>query len=374
MLTVARTDTSVIGRWWWTVDRWMLAALALLVVVGALLTLAASPAVAERIGLGSFHFAQRHLLFLLPAAGVAFAVSLLSLRGVRRLAVAGFGVSFLLLVATLLVGPEVKGATRWLYVGGISVQPSEFVKPFFVVVSAWLFSEQRRQEGIPGDAIAIGLALLVIGCLVLQPDYGMTAVVSAVWGAQFFVAGLSLVWIAALVALAIGGGVLAYMYVPHVTSRVDRFLHPEGADTYQIDTALRAFADGGLLGRGPGEGVVKRVLPDAHTDFIFAVAGEEYGVIVCLLIVALFAFIVLRGFSRALRQDNLFVLLAAGGLLIQFGLQALINMGVNLNLLPTKGMTLPFISYGGSSLLALALAMGMVLALTRRRAHSGDDS
>jgi cell division protein FtsW len=373
MLSVARTDTSVIGRWWWTVDRWMLAALLLLVVVGALLTLAASPAVAERIGLGSFHFAERHILFLLPAGGIAFAVSLLSLRGVRRLALIGFAVGYVLMLATLLVGPEVKGATRWLYIAGISVQPSEFVKPFFVVVAAWLFAEQRRHGDVPGDAIALALLVLVLGCLVLQPDYGMTAVVATVWGAQIFVAGLSLVWIGALAALAAGGAGLAYLYVPHVTSRIDRFLSPEGADTYQVDTALRAFADGGLLGRGPGEGVVKRVIPDAHTDFIFAVAAEEYGVIVCLLIVALFAFIVLRGFSRLVRQDNLFVMLAAGGLLIQFGLQALINIGVNLNLLPTKGMTLPFISYGGSSLIALALAMGMVLALTRRRAHLGDD-
>jgi cell division protein FtsW len=292
---------------------------------------------------------------------------------VRRLAIIGFAASLLLLLLTLVVGPEVKGATRWLYVAGISVQPSEFLKPFFVVVCAWLFAEQRRQEGIPGDLIALALLGLVLGCLVLQPDFGMAAVVSAVFAAQIFVAGLPLAWIGALFAAAAGGAVAAYLYVPHVTSRVDRFLDPASGDSYQIDTALRAFADGGFFGRGPGEGVVKRVLPDAHTDFIFAVAGEEYGIVVCLLLIALFAFVVLRGFGRLVRQESLFALLGAGGLLIQFGLQALINMGVNLNLLPTKGMTLPFVSYGGSSLLALALGMGMVLALTRRQPLIGDE-
>ena len=367
MMPLARTDTSIVARWWWTVDRWGLAAVGALVLIGALLTLAASPPVAERIGLEPFHFVRRQIAFAVPAVAILFAVSLLSPKGVRRLALAGLLVGAALMIACLLVGPEIKGARRWLNLGGLSVQPSEFVKPCLVVVCAWMFAEHRRTPGFPGNAVSILLFASVLGLLVAQPDFGMAFVATAVWGAQFFLAGLPLIWVAGLAALGIAGAVGAYFTLSHVQSRIDRFLEPEGADTFQVDTALEAFSNGGLFGRGPGEGVVKRVLPDAHTDFVFAVAGEEFGVLACLLIVALFAFVTLRVLSRLLREDSLFVMLAAGGLIVEFGLQAVINMGVNLHLLPTKGMTLPFISYGGSSMFALAVAMGMVLALTRRR-------
>ena len=367
MMSFARTDTSLVGRWWWTVDRWTLLAVALLIAIGSLLTLAASPAVAERLNLQSQHFVLRQMIFLPLAVTVMFVVSLMSPRGVRRISVVGLGISLLLVIATLSLGAEIKGATRWLQFAGLSIQPSEFVKPCFAVVAAWMLAEQRRREGVPGGLICCGLFILVASLLVLQPDFGMTAVVAMVWFGQCFIAGLSMLWIAILVGLGLVGAVAAYATIPHVARRIDRFLDPASGDSYQIDRAMDAFGQGGLLGRGPGEGMVKRVLPDAHTDFIFSVAGEEFGLIACLIIVALFGFITLRGFARLLREDDLFILLAAAGLLTQFGLQAVINIGVNLNLLPTKGMTLPFISYGGSSLLALALAMGMVLALTRRR-------
>ena len=369
MISFARTDRSVVGRWWWTVDRWTLAAVGLLIGVGALLTLAASPAVAERIGYESFHFVRRQLIFLPPALLLMFAVSLLSPRGVRRLAVIGFAISLALMFFTLRFGPEVKGATRWLVIAGLSVQPSEFAKPCLAVVVAWMLSEQKRRQGVPGNFIAVLLYAVTAALLMLQPDLGMTVVLTAVWGAQLFMAGLPVLWVGALAGLAGLAGAAAYMFIPHVASRIDRFRDPSSGDSYQIDAALDAFANGGLFGRGPGEGVVKRIIPDAHTDFIFAVAGEEFGLLVCLFVVALFAFVTLRGFNRLLGEKSLFVLLAAGGLLTQFGLQALINMGVNLHLLPTKGMTLPFISYGGSSMLALALAMGMALALTRTRPY-----
>jgi cell division protein FtsW len=370
VISFARTDRSVVGRWWWTVDRWTLVAVGLLIGAGALLTLAASPAVAERIGYESFHFVRRQLVFLPPAILLMFGVSLLSPRGVRRLAAVGLAVSVALLFVVLKFGPEVKGATRWLMVAGLSIQPSEFAKPCLAVTVAWMLAERKRRQGGPGNLIAVLLFALVAALLMLQPDLGMTVLVTAVWGVQLFMAGLPVFWVAALAGLALLAGTGAYLFIPHVASRIDRFRDPSSGDSYQIDAALDAFANGGLFGRGPGEGVVKRIIPDAHTDFIFAVAGEEFGLLVCLILVALFAFVTLRGFNRLLGEQSLFVLLAAGGLLTQIGLQAVINMGVNLHLLPTKGMTLPFISYGGSSMLALALAMGMALALTRTRPYA----
>ncbi|MDA1098186.1 MAG: putative lipid II flippase FtsW [Proteobacteria bacterium] len=371
MISFARTDTSIVGRWWWTVDRWTLLAVALLIAIGALLTLAASPAVAERLQLQSQHFVLRQAVFLPMAIAVIFVISLMSPRGVRRVSVVGFAISLLLVVATLFLGPEIKGATRWLQIASLSIQPSEFVKPCFAVVAAWMLAEQRRREGMTGGLICCALFALVVGLLIMQPDFGMTAVVAVVWFGQCFIAGLPMIWIAALAGLGLIGAILAYALIPHVASRIDRFLDPASGDSYQIDRAMDAFGQGGFLGRGPGEGMVKRVLPDAHTDFVFSVAGEEFGLIPCLIIIALFGFITLRGFARLLREEDFFVLLATAGLLTQFGLQAVINIGVNLNLLPTKGMTLPFISYGGSSMLALALAMGMVLSLTRRRPNLG---
>ncbi len=371
MIGPARTDTSLVSRWWWTVDRWSLAALAVLLAAGALLVMAASPAVAERIGLESFHFVRRQSIFLLPAIVVMIAVSSMSPLSIRRIAVIGFAITIVLMIATLLLGHEVKGARRWLSVAGFVLQPSEFVKPFFAVVAAWMFAEHQRGLGLPGNAISGVLLVLVIGLLVLQPDFGMTIVVAAVWFAQFFMAGMPMTWIGALAFAGMAGLAAAYALLPHVASRIDRFLDPASGDSFQVDTALSAFRTGGLTGRGPGEGTVKSVLPDAHTDFIFAVAGEEFGLFACLLLVALFAFVVLRGFARLLEERNAFVMLAASGLLVQFGIQAIVNMGVNLRLMPAKGMTLPFISYGGSSLLALAMGMGMVLALTRRRAGTG---
>ena len=371
MIALSRSDTSIVGRWWWTVDRWTLAAVGMLIALGCVLTLAASPAVALRIGLNQYHFVHRQILFLIPALTIMFCTSLLTPLWVRRVALLGFvGFTFLMAV-TLVAGSEIKGAHRWLYLAGLSLQPSEFVKPCFAVVAAWMFSEQRRSPGFPGQLISILLYIIVVSILLMQPDVGMTVVISAVWFAQFFLAGLPMALVglgSAAGAVGLGG---AYLLLPHVASRIDRFLDPAQGDHYQIQRALEAFQAGGLFGRGPGDGLVKSVLPDAHTDFIFAVAGEEYGVFLCLFIVALFAFIVLRGLSRLLSENNFFVLLAGAGLLTQFGLQAIINIGVNLRLMPTKGMTLPFISYGGSSLVALAFGMGMLLALTRSRPNLG---
>jgi len=372
-MNFARTDQSAVAQWWWTVDRWTLVALAILIGFGSLLIMAASPMVAARIHAGgvghidTLFFVKRYFAVLPAAIAVMFLVSLQSPRTVRRIALVGFVISLALLAYTLVGGVEIKGARRWIALPGLSVQPSEFLKPTFAVVAAWLLAQYRLRQGFPGHWIAIGLFVLVVGLLIKQPDLGMTVVVSAVWFTQFFLAGLRLVWVATGMVSGVAGLVGAYFALPHVTSRIDRFLDPASGNSYQVDRSMDAFMNGGWWGRGPGEGTVKEYLPDAHADFVFAVAGEELGLITCLVIVALFAFIVLRGFSRLLQESNLFVVLAATGLLVQFGLQAIINMASSLELMPTKGMTLPFISYGGSSLLALGLGMGMALALTRRR-------
>ena len=373
MSSFARADTSIIGRWWWTVDRWTLAALAVLMGIGAVLILAASPAVSERIGLGSFSLAKRQLVLLPLAAACLIGTSLLSVTWVRRLGVLGLLGTLVLLIATLAIGPEIKGAQRWINLLGFSLQPSEFLKPFFAISCAWLFALGKSQPDFPGTALAMALFGLFATLLLAQPDLGQTFVLGVIFGVQFFLAGVPMVLVVALGICGLVGLVGAYVFLPHVTERIDLFLDPAAGDSFQIDRSLEAFVHGGLWGVGPGEGRVKAVLPDAHSDFVFAVAGEELGLVLCLLIVTVYGFVVLRGFARLLGESSLFVLLAATGLLTQFGLQALINMGSALNLIPTKGMTLPFISYGGSSLLALAVGMGLLLALTRRRFATGDE-
>jgi cell division protein FtsW len=376
-MAFSRADNSVLGRWWWTVDRWTLAALLALVAFGYVMMLAASPAVAERIGASSRHmFFIKQVAYLAMATGLMVAVSLLSVKGVRRLALAGFAVFLVLTAATLVIGVEIKGARRWLPIPGLSLQPSEFLKPFFAVVAGWLIAEGKLPGSkVWGASIALALFLVVAVILKGQPDIGMLLVVSAVFFAQFFVAGMNLFLVGAVGGLGVAGAIGAYLLFPHVQSRVHRFLDPSSGDSYQVSVALEAFANGGLLGRGPGEGRVKNVLPDAHADFVFAVAGEEFGMVLCLVILALFAFIVVRGMMRLLAETDLFVMLAGTGLLTQFGLQAFVNMASTLHLIPTKGMTLPFVSYGGSSVLAIAAGMGMLLALTRRRigARAGED-
>ena len=371
MTGFTRSDNSLVSRWWWTVDRWNLTALTAMVAVGALLALAASPPVAERIGLDTFHFARRQFVFLPAALVVMLGCSLLTPKGVRRLSLLTLGTFGLLTAATLVLGAEIKGATRWLHLAGFSLQPSEFLKPAFAVVAAWMFATRRLDERFPGYAVATGLFLGIVVLLLMQPDVGMSAVIFGTWAVQFFLAGLPLFLVAGIVLLFVGGVGAAYLNFDHVRERFDRFLDPSAGEGYQVTKAMEAFRNGGLFGTGPGEGKVKTFLPDAHADFVFAVAAEEFGLIACLIVVALFAFVVLRGFTRVFRDDDLFVVLATAGLLTQFGLQAIINMSSTLHLIPPKGMTLPFMSYGGSSTLALALAMGMVLALTRARPGRG---
>ena len=373
MANFSRADTSLFGRWWWSVDRWTLGAVGMLIGFGYIMMLAASPAVAERIGSSRDMFILKQVFFLAAAGACVVAVSLLSPRSIRRLAIIGCIIALALTAATMVVGVEIKGARRWISLPGLSVQPSEFLKPCFAVVAAWLISEGRRTPRFPGRWLAIAVFIVIALLLKSQPDVGMLAVITAVFFAQLYVSGLNVVMVG-IGMLAFGGaGVAAYMFFPHVQKRVENFLHPGNGISadYQPHTALEAFGNGGLLGRGPGEGRVKDVLPDAHADFVFAVAGEEFGMLVCLIIVGVFAFIVLRGMLRLLKEHDMFIVLSCTGLVTGLGLQAFINMASSLQLIPTKGMTLPLISYGGSSALAVALGMGMLLALTRRR-HHGD--
>lgn len=339
-----------------------------LIAFGAVLIAAGSPPVAERIGAPKFHFIERHLVMLAPTLLVMFATSLLSPRWIKVVALLALAGSMAALVATLFVGVEIKGAQRWLSVAGFSLQPSEFVKPAFAVVSAWILTDLTfryglRQAWSAAGMIWCGLVILLIS----QPDFGMTLLVTAIFGSQLFVAGLPLSVVAVGLALTALGGFGAYHMLPHVQSRIDRFLSPDIGDNYQVARSIEAFQNGGLLGVGPGEGTVKFRVPDAHADFIFPVAGEELGFLLTLLMVGLFAFVLARGCGRLNRQTQPFVIVAAAGLLVQFGLQALINVASAVALIPTKGMTLPFVSYGGSSLIALGLAMGMLLSLTRLR-------
>jgi cell division protein FtsW len=364
---VSRADRSRFAEWWWTVDKLLLAGFIGLMLGGVILSLAGSPAVAERLGYDSFHFVKRHLAFFFPALAVMIATSFLTPRQVRRVALIVLVVSILCMLATLFIGIEVKGARRWFNLFGLSIQGSEFMKPAFVVIVAWLFAENARRTDVPGNLFALIMLGIVVSLLIAEPDFGQTMLITISWGAMFFMAGLPWIWIAGLAAAATGGVFAAYVALPHVAGRIDRFLTPGTGDTFQVDTALESIVRGGWLGRGPGEGTVKRILPDAHTDFIFAVAAEEFGIIVCICLVLVFAVVILRGLSDSLKSDDGFVRLASAGLIVLFGVQSFINMAVNLHLMPAKGMTLPFISYGGSSMIAVAFGMGLLLALTRRR-------
>jgi cell division protein FtsW len=370
-MRLTRADKSVLSDWWFTVDRLMFFGLLLLMGLGVVLSLAASPPIAAKYNLEPFYFVRRQAALLLPAVAIMFAASTLTPKQIRRASLIIFLAGIALMAVILAVGPEIKGAKRWLQLGPVSLQPSEFVKPAFIVLTAWLFNEAQKRRDVPGIQLAVALYAVFAVLLIMQPDFGQTLLVTLVWGALVYMAGINLVWIGALGLAGVAGVFSAYVLAPHVASRIDRFLDPASGDTYQADRSLDSFLHGGWFGRGPGEGTVKEVLPDSHTDFIFAVAAEEYGLIACLILVALFAFIVLRGLSKASQEPDGFIRHAVAGLIMLFGLQALINMAVNVGLLPAKGMTLPFISYGGSSLLAMALTMGFALGLTRKRPMAG---
>ncbi|TPW33591.1 cell division protein FtsW [Martelella alba] len=363
---VSRVQRGVIADWFWTIDRYLLAAFILLMGIGFMLSFAASPAVAERLGYDSFYFVRRHAIFLVPSIITLVGLSFLSPKQVRRLSMVILVCALLAMVAALFFGTSNNGSRRWIVIAGFSLQPSEFLKPAFAVVCAWLFAEHQRYPEIPGNLFAGLLYAISVVLLIAQPDFGQTVLLTIVWGGIFFMAGMSWLWIGGLSGAAVAGFLGAYTWMPHVTSRVDRFLTGEG-DNMQVNLAAKAIMRGGLFGTGPGEGVVKRSLPDSHTDFVFSVAAEEFGILFCLFLVGIFAFVVLRGLNHAYRERDDFARYAVAGLVLQFGMQSVINIGVALQLMPAKGMTLPLISAGGSSMIATCIGAGFILALTRDR-------
>ncbi len=368
-LSMDRRNSSALGRWWMTVDRPAFFAMMALISIGIFLVAAGSPPVARRLGYSDFYFVKWHQIYLAMSVVVMIAFSMLDNQQVRRLAVIGFAAMVVLLVLLPFIGIENKGSIRWMRFLGVGFQPSEFMKPCFAVVLGWVFAARFEASHFPSYKLALGLYALIALLLIIQPDFGMTMTVTAMFGVQFFLAGLPFLWVIGMGLAAVFGIWGAYSILPHVAERINRFLDPASGDNYQVEKSLQAFKHGGWLGRGPGEGVVKQFIPDAHTDFIFSVAGEEFGMVVCMFIVLIFAYIVVRGFLRLGRdnENDMFATIAVGGLLTQFGVQALVNMGVAVNLLPAKGMTLPFLSYGGSSLLAMGGGMGMMLALTKKK-------
>lgn len=369
MKRLSRTDDSVFARLWRSIDRPALGVLLLIIVIGGVVLMAAGPSAAARIrGVSEFHFPVKQFILLAPTLLLMTAVALLTPLQARRLGVFVFLAAIALMLVLLLMGGDVNGARRWLYFGPLSLQPSEFAKPGFVVVAAWMLAEGARDPQFKGGAIAMGLYGLFAGLLLMQPDFGQWALVTGVWAIMFFVAGWSWLWIIGLGVAGLGALTAGYYLSDHVARRVDGFFNPQSAETYQVDKAMETLANGGWIGRGDAP-PVKTQLPDAHTDFIFAVAGEEFGLVMTMLIVILFAVFTARVMSVAAGLKSVFAQCAATGLAALIGFQAIINMGVSLRALPAKGMTLPFISYGGSSLLATGLTVGLIFALTR--AHQG---
>lgn len=370
-MKLSRADTSSLARWWWTMDRVAFSAIMGLMAIGLLLAFAASPAATgSTFAEGNFSYALKQLAFALTAAGILIATSLMDSKQARVLAAILFALSFIGAGLALLSGEDINGAHRWLSFGGLNLQPSEFLKPAFAVLAAAVLADKLKR-GFPGDLVTLLLAAPAVGILLLQPDVGQTALLSVLCVAMLFFAGLAYLRLLAMGLGTMGLAVIAYLVHPHVRERINQFI--TAGPGYQTGLALKAFEAGGLRGVGPGAGTIKYRLPDAHTDFIFAVAGEEFGIILCILIAALFGIITIRLLMRAQKASDPFAQLAGAGLAMVIALQAFINMGVSLSILPAKGMTLPLISYGGSSLFAVALTLGLALGLTRQRPTLPDE-
>ena len=367
-----RESEPILPKWWRTIDKWTLSCVLILFGVGILLGLAASPPLAARNGLQPFHYVQRQAFFGGLAMAVMMLTSMLSPQMVRRLAVLGFMATFAALLLLPFFGTDFgKGAVRWFSLGFASVQPSEFLKPVYLVVAAWMMAAGQEINGPPGRLWSFILTIFIVFLLAMQPDFGQACLVLFGWGVMYFVAGAPMTLLAGMAGVTVLVGTFAYEQSEHFARRIDGFLNPEVDPTTQLGYATNAIREGGFFGVGVGEGEVKMSLPDAHTDFIIAVAAEEYGLVLVLCIIALYSAVVIRSFLRLMRERDPFIRLAGTGLAAAFGVQAMINMGVAVRLLPAKGMTLPFVSYGGSSVIASGIALGMLLAFTRTRPQGG---
>ena len=368
-----RSDRSALGRWFWEIDRVLLLLVTVLIGIGLVGVAAASPAAAERYSGGNvtfapLHYFYRQIVWIGLSVPVMIAISMMPRERAKRLSLIGAILFLVALVFVPFIGPEVNGARRWLGVGFMQVQPSEFLKPFFVVATAWLLSLRDKDKSLPVFQLSAVLTGAVAVLLMKQPDFGSTIIFAGVWIAMLALAGVSLRMLGILAAVAVVGVILAYFFYPVATVRIDGFLFGEG-DNFQVENAMRTLTAGGLFGMGPGGGTRKFGLPEPHTDYIFSVIGEEFGLIACVAIACLYLAIIVRVLIKLLDEESTFAILAAAGLAVQFGLQAMINMMVNVQLAPSKGMTLPFISYGGSSMLALSIGMGLLLAFTRRNPY-----
>ncbi|GGZ28735.1 FtsW/RodA/SpoVE family cell cycle protein [Asticcacaulis endophyticus] len=363
----SRTDRRPMAMWWWTVDRATMVMVASLIIVGLLFSFSSSPVAAAKIGAHSpIYFTQRHILFAVAAISVMMAISMLSLKGVKRVSAAIYSVSILIMILLPFIGHTSKGGQRWLNLGFFKLQPSEFLKPALIILIAWMFAEGQKGKGVPGVTIAFCLYVLAVALLLIQPDVGQSLLITIAFGACFFISGVPVRWIVGLGASVMAALVGLFFVQPHFRNRIMGFINPDG-DKYQVNAGLSAISNGGLWGQGINEGTQKRFIPDLHTDFIYSVIGEEAGLFWSLAIILVFGVIVIRGLIKAMSMSDPFRQIATSGLYIMLGTQVFINISVNLGVIPPKGMTLPFISYGGSSLLAMGLTMGFILALTRKR-------
>lgn len=367
MISFSKRGSSSFRRWWWSLDATTIVLLSALFVIGSILITTASPAVADRLKISSFYFAHRQFIFLFLGLGIIIIISALEEKQLKQLVLLSVVACFAMLVLVLLIGDEVKGSRRWIATPLTSLQPSELLKPFYIFICGMLLSERYNRKDFPGFKVCIVMHGFLVALLFLQPDFGMVITYTSVLAGQFFLAGLSLWWIAVVGIVGITCALGAYSFLPHVAKRIDNFLNPENADNYQVEKSLEAYINGGLFGRGPGEGTVKSHLPDSHTDFIFAVAGEEFGAIFSCMIILVFLGLTIRGLYLLSKEENLLRIYTGGGIIMLFALQTIFNIGVTLHLFPTKGMTLPFISYGGSSMFSFAIAFGIFLNLTKKR-------
>lgn len=366
-MVLSRSERSVLTEWWFTIDRTILGLSMLLILIGIIMLLSASPPVALRYELEAFYFVKKQIGFALLGLLLMVGVSFFHAQMIRRLSLLLFFLALVGLLVVLLFGPEVNGAQRWVRLFGLSVQPSELLKPAFIVLTAWAFSEGQRRADVPAYTLAIGFYMVSLTLLILQPDFGQSLLLTSTWVGMFFLAGLAWGWVLLFLVLGVVAVFLGYQFLPHVAARINHFLDPTG-ENYQIARALEAFRQAGWFGRGPGESsLAEQYLPDAHNDFIFAAIADEFGIVTCLLLLGIYMGIVLAALIRARRSPDGFTRLAVSGLMLLFALQTFIHMSVNLGLIPAKGMTLPLISYGGTSLLGSSLLLGMVIALTRHQ-------
>ncbi len=363
-----RTDRSPTAIWWWTLDRVTLTLALILLVLGFFFSFSSSPVAAPHVShYDTFYYTKRHFVFALLTAAGMIAISMLSLKGIKRVSVLVYGAAISIMGLLPIIGHSAKGGRRWLELGPIALQPSEFLKPALIVLIAWMFCEGQKGKGVPGVTVAFCLYALAIGLLLIQPDVGQSILITIAFGACFFISGVPFRWIIGMLGTAGAGLVGLFFIQPHFRNRIMGFISPDADSGFQVARAKAAIANGGLWGVGLNEGTMKRLIPDLHTDFIYSVVAEEYGLWLILIIIGIFAFIIIRGLLKAMAMQDPFRQIATSGLYIMLGMQVLINVSVNLGLIPPKGMTLPFISYGGSSMLAMGLTLGFILALTRRR-------